>query len=240
MATFQTTPTAFHSSPTSPSPFTPNAYGFRPQTSSPLVQHDSSPYQSHRSSSPLPDYGSSPTREVQARRRSGYKSLVSSASKSSGSATKSSGGKIHTKRTLPTEPDQTSSFLKKRFRSRCFERLEKARERAVQDKRFAHHSSDADYDMDGADIEMDDEDEDPDDAVLNDDVRAILHLFCVACLTCPSSSLGSCNIQPIKKSTTIAFLMNNNLAMNMTSSWKKTLSMIWVRVYTFSLPLKTP
>ncbi|KAJ7624913.1 hypothetical protein FB45DRAFT_88686 [Roridomyces roridus] len=125
------------------------SYSHKPINSSPLAGSSSSP-------------GSSPIAAVQARRRSQYKAPRASASLSLGSSSRSSSSTAAT-RLDPLDfsagPDQgddaQKAFLRTRLKLRCIERANKARERAVQKKRFMNSSEfgsdDVDMDMDGED-----------------------------------------------------------------------------------------
>lgn len=57
----------------------------------------------------------------------------------------------------PAGPDSQKSFLRDRFKARCFERAAKARQNAIKGKRHANEPSSDDYNMD-YDEEDDDED----------------------------------------------------------------------------------
>jgi hypothetical protein len=66
--------------------------------------------------------------------------------------------------TSPLE-DPQKSFLREKFKARCFERALRAREKAIRGKRYASEIS-----SDGFDETMDDDEED-DDAIMQDEVR---------------------------------------------------------------------
>ncbi|KAJ7735385.1 hypothetical protein DFH07DRAFT_112441 [Mycena maculata] len=112
------------------------SYTHKPINSSPLAGTSSSP-------------GSSPIAAVQARRRSQYKaprpSLPGPSSSRSNATT-----------TRPMEfsagpdagDDSQKAFLRTRLKLRCIERASKARERAVQKKRFMSSSDDMDVEGD--------------------------------------------------------------------------------------------
>jgi len=64
----------------------------------------------------------------------------------------------------PVEAPQ-KTFLRERFRARCFERAARAKEKAVSVKRYASEAS-----SDGFDEAMDDEDEEDDDDIMQDEL----------------------------------------------------------------------
>lgn len=163
--------------------------GYKPLFSSPLA-----PDLSMAPSSPGPP--SSPISDIQARRRSQYKSRVSSGANNSRSQINfkpsRAGSTLVTGRSLsnrtnqhilppipfslsppsrPVNSEETQkAFLRERFKAKCLARAKKVRDREVQRRRSA--SSDAS--SDGVDIDMDmdtiDSDEDESDTALNDEI----------------------------------------------------------------------
>jgi hypothetical protein len=157
-------------------------------TSSPLLHIPSTPLSSHTkypvlglgyqplNSSPLasPSPKSSPVAAVQARRRLQFKARTSSTPVASSSRSFPSARSITCSGESvfgggvapgPVEAPQ-KTFLRERFRARCFERAARAREKAVSVKRYASEAS-----SDGFDEAMDDEDEEDDDDIMQDEVR---------------------------------------------------------------------
>ncbi|KAG6877039.1 hypothetical protein C0993_010867, partial [Termitomyces sp. T159_Od127] len=67
--------------------------------------------------------------------------------------------------TAPPPLERQKTFLRDKFRARCFERAVRARERAVRGRRYLSEPS-----SDGFDEVMDDEEEEDDDAIMADEL----------------------------------------------------------------------
>jgi hypothetical protein len=107
---------------------------------------------------------SSPLADVQARRRSQYKSCTRRAQSSSSSTATPLPGL--TRRSLSAETPQ-KAFLRERFQANCVERVERKRER----RRRARSVSGSEGSSDGMDDVMDCEDEvEDDDRIMQDEV----------------------------------------------------------------------
>lgn len=139
------------------------------QSSSP-IHYPSSPSPVYRNvthqplnSSPL----ASPVALAQNRRRLSYKSCIPSSPTPS---------RVFTSRSVSSGStnavdDPQKTFLRERFKARCFERAVKAREAAVRKRRW----SESEASSDGFDIDCQDDDmEDDDDTVMQDEV---CHIF---------------------------------------------------------------
>lgn len=169
MTTMQhSSPLHFPSTPVSShhSKYSVLAPNFRPINSSPLA----SP------STPK----SSPVAAAQARRRSQYKNRTPSTPIASSSNTfpsarsvSSSGGSVFYSGGAPSGstpvPDPQKSFLREKFKAKCFARAAKAREKAIRGRRYELSS-------DGFDDAMDDDDEEDDASVMDDEVSLSLLL----------------------------------------------------------------
>lgn len=113
-----------------------------------------------------------------ARRRSQFKSRTPSTPAASSSrmaltsrTVSSSGGSVFGSGggggvlVTPTAQDPQKTFLREKFKARCFERAAKAREKAIRGKRYLSEAS-----SDGFDEAMDEDDEEDDDAIMHDEV----------------------------------------------------------------------
>lgn len=166
--------------PSSPSPVTPRKLSH----TSPVYPH----VPLH--SSPLASPGSSPAAEAQARRRSQYKAnaFSSPAPQRSlhvyGQRRTPSGGFVQgssTGATGVTEEAPRKAFLRERLKSRCLERAQKKRERAIARGR-RHWSSEPS--SDGLDEMMDEDEDEDEDTMLNDEVCIVL----LSSFACPNGS----------------------------------------------------
>ncbi|KAH7924938.1 hypothetical protein BV22DRAFT_1034633 [Leucogyrophana mollusca] len=145
------------------------------QSSSPAFHFPSTPsrssYYSARShqpmnSSPLASPKSSPTTAAQARRRSQYKSTASRIpSTSRGSNTERIGQPLFYRTGSQVPEDPQKSFLRERFKARCFERAQKQRESAVASRRRDSEPGDL-----FSDTSMDCEEEEDENSVMQDEL----------------------------------------------------------------------
>ncbi|KAF9458368.1 hypothetical protein BDZ94DRAFT_106062 [Collybia nuda] len=150
---FPSTPVASHQSR-----YPVLAPNFRPLNSSPLAS---------------PSSPKSPIVVAQARRRSQYKArtpstpVASSSNILSARTIGSSGGSVFYSGSATSTPvqDPQKSFLREKFKAKCFARAAKAREKAIRGRRY-------DLSSDGFDDAMDDEDEedDGDDSIMDDEL----------------------------------------------------------------------
>ena len=128
-------------------------------------------------SSPLASPSTPESSLVAARRRTQYKHRTPSTPIPSSSHTlinaraiNSSGGSVFASGgTRDLDLDPQKSFLREKFKARCFERAAKARERAIKCKRYQSEAS-----SDGYDEAMDEDDEEDDEDIMHDEVRLAL------------------------------------------------------------------
>ncbi|KAG6910711.1 hypothetical protein DXG01_008241 [Tephrocybe rancida] len=104
------------------------------------------------------------------RRRLQFKSKspstpVASSSRTHARVISSSGGSVFGSGGTPTPLDPQKTFLREKFKARCFERAAKARDKAIKGKRYLSEAS-----SDGFDESMDDDDEEDDDDIMQDEL----------------------------------------------------------------------
>ncbi|KAG6856927.1 hypothetical protein H0H87_012178 [Tephrocybe sp. NHM501043] len=127
----------------------------RPLNSSPLAAHSD-----QADSSPV----------VLARRRLQFKARspstpVASSSRTQARVISSSGGSVFASRETQAPLDPQKTFLREKFKARCFERAAKARDKVIKGKRYLSEPS-----SDGFDENMEGEDEEDDNDIMQDEL----------------------------------------------------------------------
>jgi len=113
-------------------------------------------------------------------RSSSHTIINSQAINSSGGSVFRSGG---TRDPACTPLDPQKSFLREKFRARCFEKAAKAREKAIRCKRYQSEAS-----SDGYDEAMDEDDEEDEEDIMHDEVRSVLSSIVPALKLLPAFS----------------------------------------------------